>query len=228
MVMILKNMNYPRIIHEFFMCDSLNQIINGTISNNYYSLREPFKTKLEIHTTQTKGCDFYGPVKVRDLIDRNEIDINDLEGFDRNILNHELFFVDTEGLKSIDIVTKTCIAGILTILQISSIKILYMPTLENEKFEEVAKNSKLSNILRIFYNFSLEEKALPLFYNSETIFIIYELLDKFPEKIIGAELAALTLNLIGYPPNAQKLAENGRVKNLIERVLKNSDFELLE
>ena len=85
-----------------------------------------------------------------------------------------------------------------------------------------------SNILRIFYNFSLEEKALPLFYNSETIFIIYELLDKFPEKIIGAELAALTLNLIGYPPNAQKLAENGRVKNLIERVLKNSDFELMK
>ena len=132
----------------------LNQIINGTISNNYYSLREPFKTKLEIHTTQTKGCDFYGPVKVRDLIDRNEIDINDLEGFDRNILNHELFFVDTEGLKSIDIATKTCIAGILTILQISSINILYMPTLENEKFEEVAKNSKLSNILRIFDNVS--------------------------------------------------------------------------
>jgi len=85
-----------------------------------------------------------------------------------------------------------------------------------------------SNILRIFYNFSLEEKALPLFYNSETIFIIYELLDKFPEKIIGAELAALTLNLIAYPPNAQKLAENGRVKNLIERVLKNSDFELMK
>ena len=132
----------------------LNQIINGTISNNYYSLREPFKTKLEIHTTQTKGCDFYGPVKVRDLIERNEIDIIDLEGFDRNILNHELFFVDTEGLKSIDIVTKTCIAGILTILQISSINILYMPTLENEKFEEVAKNSKLSNILRIFDNVS--------------------------------------------------------------------------
>ena len=85
-----------------------------------------------------------------------------------------------------------------------------------------------SNILRIFYNFSLEEKALPLFYNSETIFIIYELLDKFPEKIIGAELAALTVNLIGYPPNAQKLAENGRVKNLIERVLKNADFELMK
>ena len=132
----------------------LNQIINGTTSDNYYSLNGPFKTKLEIHTTQTKGCDFYGPIKVKDLIDRNEIDISELEGFNRNILNDELFFVDTEGLKSIDNVTKTGIAGILTILQVASIKILYMPTLENEKFEEVAKNSKLSNILRLFDNVS--------------------------------------------------------------------------
>ena len=132
----------------------LNQIINGASSENYYSLHGPFKTKLEIHTTQTKGCDFYGPIKVKDLIDRNEIDINELEGFNRNIINDELFFVDTEGLKSIDNVTRTCVAGILTILQIASIKILYMPTLENEKFEEVAKNSKLSNILRLFDNVS--------------------------------------------------------------------------
>ena len=132
----------------------LNQIINGASSENYYSLHGPFKTKLEIHTTQTKGCDFYGPIKVRDLIDRNEMDINELEGFNRNIINDELFFVDTEGLKSIDNVTRTCVAGILTLLQIASIKILYMPTLENEKFEEVAKNSKLSNILRLFDNVS--------------------------------------------------------------------------
>lgn len=85
-----------------------------------------------------------------------------------------------------------------------------------------------SNILRIFYNFSLEEKAKPLFYDSDALYIIYELLDKFPEKIIGAELAALTMNLCSYPPNAKKIAENGRIKNLIERVLKNSDFELMK
>ena len=132
----------------------LNQIINGRTSDNYYSLNGPFKTKLEIHTTQTKGCDFYGPIKVKDLIDRNEIDISELEGFNRNILNDELFFVDTEGLKSIDNFTKTGIAGILTILQVASIKILYMTTLESEKFEEVAKNSKLSNILRLYENTS--------------------------------------------------------------------------
>ena len=132
----------------------LNQIINGTISHNYFSLHEPFKTKIEMHTAQTKGCDFYGPVKIKELIDRNAIDINELEGFDRSMMNDELFFVDTEGLKSIDDVTRTCIAGILTILQIASIKILYMSYLENEKFEEVAKNSKLSNILRLFDNAS--------------------------------------------------------------------------
>ena len=155
----------------------LNQIINGTISNNYYSLNGPFKTRLEIHTTQTKGCDFYGPVKIKELIDRNEIDINELEGFDRKMMNDELFFVDTEGLKSIEAVTRTCIAGILTILQIASIKILYMPTLENEKFEEVAKNSKLSNILRLFDNVSetiVLIRDVPISENYQTFFQIDE------------------------------------------------------
>ena len=113
---ILSKCNNPHIIcfygdARLGKSTKLNQIINGTISDNYYSLNSPFKTKLEIHTTQTKGCDFYGPVKVKDLIKRNEIEINELEGFDKNNLNDELFFVDTEGLKSIDIVTKTCITG---------------------------------------------------------------------------------------------------------------------
>ena len=154
---ILSKCNNPHIIcfygdARLGKSTKLNQIINGTISDNYYSLQEPFKTKLEIHTTQTKGCDFYGPVKVKDLIERNEIDINELEGFDKNNLNDELFFVDTEGLKSIDIITKTCVTGILTILQIASIKILYIAILENKKFDEAAKNSKLSNILKLFDN----------------------------------------------------------------------------
>ena len=148
-ITILENSNNPHIICVYGIArigksTKLNQIIHGIKSNNYFKLTGPFETKLEIHTTQTKGCDFYGPIKVKDLIERNDIDLNEIEGFDKNMLNDDLFFVDTEGLKSIDEGTKTCIVGILTILQIASIKILYMPTLENEKFEEVAKNSKLS------------------------------------------------------------------------------------
>ena len=102
----------------------LNQIINGIKINNYYSLNGPFKAKMENNTTQTKGCDFYGPVKVKDLLDRNFIDINSIPEFDKNILNYELFFVDTEGLKS-----KSYYAGILSKLQIDSINIMLIPTL---------------------------------------------------------------------------------------------------
>ena len=127
----------------------LNQIINGVKSHNFFGLTGPFKTRLEIHTAQTKGVDFYGPIKVKDLVDKNDLDINE---FDNEIKNDELFFVDTEGLKTIDQVTKTCVAGILTILQIAAIKILYMPILDNEKLDEAAKNSNLTNILNIFDN----------------------------------------------------------------------------
>ena len=127
----------------------MNQLIQGTKANNYFSLDGPFKTLLQIHTTQTKGCNFYGPIKIIDIIERNELDINEFEG---NISEEDLFFVDTEGLKTIDNMTKTCVAGILTILQIAAVKILYIPLLDNEKLEEAAKNTKLSTILKIFEN----------------------------------------------------------------------------
>ncbi len=63
-------------------------------------------------------------------------------------------------------------------------------------------------VLRILYNLSLEEKAKPMFCDTDCIYILYELLYNFPEPIIGIELAALTLNLSTYPKNAQKLASS--------------------
>ena len=158
-ISILSQCNNPHIIcfygdARLGKSTKLNQIINGTSSNDYYSFQVPFKTKLEIHTTQTKGCDCYGPIKVKDLIERNEIDINELEleQFDKNILNDELFFVDTEGLKSIDASNKTNIIGILSILQIASVNILFTPFLDKEKFEETTIKCKLSNIFKLFNN----------------------------------------------------------------------------
>jgi hypothetical protein len=61
-------------------------------------------------------------------------------------------------------------------------------------------------VLRILYNLSLEEKSKPFFYNTDCLFILYELLYHFPEPIIGIELAALTLNLTTNSKNAQKIA----------------------
>ena len=151
---ILKKCHNPHIICIYGdartgKSTKLNQIINGTVSENYFDLKGPFKTLKEIHTTMTKGCNFYGPIKINDIAHKNNIDIKEL---DKDVLNDELFFVDTEGLKTIDHMTKSCISGILTILQIASIKILYIPFLENEKLEEAVKNTKLSNILNIFVN----------------------------------------------------------------------------
>lgn len=79
-------------------------------------------------------------------------------------------------------------------------------------FKKIADCFKIQEfrglVLRILYNFSLEEKAKPLFFETDCIFILYELLFNFPEPIIGIELAALTLNLTTNPQNAQKLASS--------------------
>jgi len=83
-------------------------------------------------------------------------------------------------------------------------------------------------VIRILYNISLEEKAKPLFVDTDCLYILYELLIKFPEPIIGIELAALTLNLSTYPQNAQILATGDRVQELLNRAFKNNDFHLIK
>jgi len=83
-------------------------------------------------------------------------------------------------------------------------------------------------VIRILYNISLEEKAKPLFVDTDCLYILYELLIKFPEPIIGIELAALTLNLTTYFQNAQILATGDRLKDLLNRAFKNNDFHLIK
>ena len=83
--------------------------------------------------------------------------------------------------------------------------------IENEKyFKKIAECFKIQEfrglVLRILYNLSLEEKSKPLFGDTDCIYIIYELLNNFPEPIIGIELAALTLNITTQQENARKLA----------------------
>ena len=151
---VIKKCKHPHIICIYGdsrtgKSTKMNQIINGTISKNYFELNGPFKPFREIHTTMTKGCDLYGPITVEEIAKKNNLDINECN---KDIIDNELFFVDTEGLKSIDKTTKTCISGILTILQVASVKILYIPFLNNEKFEDIVKNSKLSNVLNISIN----------------------------------------------------------------------------
>ena len=90
----------------------MNQIINRKNNDNFYNLNYPFNEN-------NNGIIFYGPIKLREIIKNNDLDINE---FNTNIINEDLFFVDTEGLNSE--ISKTSITSILTILQIASIKII--------------------------------------------------------------------------------------------------------
>jgi hypothetical protein len=105
--------------------------------------------------------------------------------------------------------------------------------LSNKKyFEIVNKNFKLpenrANILKIFYNLSLEEKSLHYFAESDCLNTLFELIDKFPEKKLGRELSSLTLNLVKYTPNANIMAESGKIKKMVKRALQSKDADLLK
>ena len=179
----------------------MNQIINGTISKNYYDLKTPFKTFREIHTTMTKGCNFYGPIKIRDIAKKNNFDENEI---DKEMLDDELFFVDTEGLNAIDDTTKSCTSGILTILQIASIKILYIPFLDNEKLKNIVNITKLSNVLNTFLD------------NSQIIVLLRDI--PLNEKIENRMIAELDHQKIEFENKINNYIQqfNGKTKAICE------------
>ena len=105
--------------------------------------------------------------------------------------------------------------------------------LSNKQYFEIANNNfKLpenrANILKIFYNLSLEEKSLRYFAESDCLNTLFELIDKFPEKKIGRELSALTLNLVKYTPNANKMSSTNQMKKMVKRALQSKDADLLK
>ena len=109
---VIKKCKHPHIICIYGdsrtgKSTKMNQIINGTISENFFGLTGPFKPLKEMNSTMTEGCDLYGPITVADIANRNNLDINEC---DKNIIDNELFFVDTEVLKSLDNMTKSCVS----------------------------------------------------------------------------------------------------------------------
>ena len=133
-------------------CTKLNQIINGTCSEKFFDLQEPFKTSKEeiniIKNKSEKTCNIYGPIKLKDIIKNNNIDENKIS---KDILDNELFFFESE---------MPHIFELLIFLQISTIKIFYLSDIDLLKLEEVEKNEKLS------YFFDISEKG------SKNIFLI--------------------------------------------------------
>ena len=119
----------------------LNQLLAGFQENNqkendnsYFSLNEPFR----IHLGKLK---IFCKIKLSELFKRNCCKkFNDMEDAD-------LFIVDSDGLNSLKGYTSSYISGILTLLQISAIKIFFIGKKEIEDVKNAEKLIKLSDVI---------------------------------------------------------------------------------
>ena len=119
----------------------LNQLLAGfqennqkENDNNYFSLNEPFR----IHHGKIK---IFCKIKLSELLKRNCCQkYNNMEDAD-------LFIVDSAGLNSLKEYTSAYISGILTLLQVSSIKIFFIGKKEMEDVKNAEKLIKLSNVV---------------------------------------------------------------------------------
>ena len=119
----------------------LNQLLAGFQENNqkendnsYFSLNEPFR----IHLGKIK---IFCKIKLSELFKRNCCKkFNDMEDAD-------LFIVDSDGLNSLKGYTSSYISGILTLLQISAIKIFFIGKKEIEDVKNAEKLIKLSDVV---------------------------------------------------------------------------------
>ena len=124
--------------------------------SNYFLLDEPFKVGHGEGNFTTKGCNIFGKIKLSELLKRNCC----------NNFNHmkdaDLFIVDTEGLNSLGGNTSACISGILTLLQVSTIKIYYIGDIETKDVVNAEQLIKLSDVV----NYKSQN------YSSQKIFLL--------------------------------------------------------
>ncbi|BFU23820.1 hypothetical protein CL6EHI_092310 [Entamoeba histolytica] len=100
---------------------NIHQIINGISSNDYLNAQESLKSSNKISTSESNNCNVIGPILVSDIVKRNNLEEQEFQ----QILNDELFFIEIEKHKLTSSTTPNNIVEILSILQLSSIRIIY-------------------------------------------------------------------------------------------------------
>ena len=123
----------------------INNIING-ISINYLNSKEDSNTSKEFEENKIKGYNIYGPIKVMDILKKNNIDENQIS---KDILNDEIFFTEINDLKSIENNNQSLVFNYLTNLFLSSINIIYSQKIDYQKLDEIIKIINLSKILNL-------------------------------------------------------------------------------
>ena len=142
----------PRIGKSTF----LNQLLKGFNEkynypdNEYFNLSGPFKVGPNQSEYITKGCNIYGSIKLSELLKKNclnNLNINANEDAD-------LFIVDSEGIGSLDNNTSGFIPSVLTLLQVSTIKIYYTDGVIYGNLRETEKLINISKIIQDNNDFS--------------------------------------------------------------------------
>ena len=120
---------------------TLNKLIKGNLDSWKFINKKQFNSTDSINSV-TKGCDIFGPIKIKELIKRHNIkDLLIEEDFD-------VFFCDTEGIESLDSIQKTTITGILTLLQVCNISVFMIHKFcSGNDFKEIYSQIQLSKIL---------------------------------------------------------------------------------
>ena len=123
----------------------INNIING-ISINYLNSKEDSNTSKEFEENKIKGYNIYGPIKIIDILKKNNIDENQIS---KDILNDDIFFTEINDLKSIENNNQSLVFNYLTNLFLSSINIIYSQKIDYQKLDEIIKIINLSKILNL-------------------------------------------------------------------------------
>lgn len=85
-----------------------------------------------------------------------------------------------------------------------------------------------AQIIKLLYHLSLEDKAKATFTYTDCIPLVYQLIIHCPEPVVGKELIALAVNLTTNQRNADMLAGEGQLDELISRASKFGDTLLFK
>jgi hypothetical protein len=97
------------------------------------------------------------------------------------------------------------------------------------KFVEILKAPGFrALILKILYQLSIEDKTKASFTYTECLPLIYQLIIHCPEQMVGKELVALAVNLTINPRNAETLAADDQLQELIKRAKAHQDILLFK
>jgi len=147
---------------------------------------------------------------------------------------------EMKDYKIVDKLSRFVPCGHQLLLQIA-LRLIYNLTFDQEIRQQIVECSMIPKfveilkapgfralILKILYQLSIEDKTKASFTYTECLPLIYQLIIHCPEQLVGKELVALAVNLTINPRNAETLAADDQLQELIKRAKLHQDILLFK